>query len=77
MYDCYSVNKDCCFWCSVKTHLIKEAFVGRDILKNFICAFQIKLVEPNINSDSPSHRRASFVTLAVAVEGCADYIKNR
>nr|XP_022312451.1 importin-4-like isoform X1 [Crassostrea virginica] len=37
----------------------------------------IKLVEPNINSDSPSHRRASFVTLAVAVEGCADYIKNR
>lgn len=38
---------------------------------------QIKLVEPNITSESPSHRRASFLSLAVVVEGCADYIKNR
>ncbi|XP_062580344.1 importin-4-like, partial [Saccostrea cucullata] len=37
----------------------------------------IKLVEPNIVSESPSHRRASFLTLAVVVEGCADYIKQR
>lgn len=37
----------------------------------------IKLVEPNITSESPSHRRASFLSLAVVVEGCADYIKNR
>ncbi|XP_056015924.1 importin-4-like isoform X2 [Ostrea edulis] len=37
----------------------------------------IKLVEPNIASDQASHRRASFLSLAVVVEGCADYIKQR
>ncbi|XP_060081049.1 importin-4-like [Ylistrum balloti] len=35
------------------------------------------IVEPAILSETPSHRRAAYLALAVVVEGCADYITNK
>ena len=44
---------------------------------NISVVFQMKLMEPLLQSSSKYERSASLVAMAVITEGCADYIRKK
>ncbi|KAK3086441.1 hypothetical protein FSP39_018454, partial [Pinctada imbricata] len=46
-------------------------------IQSMIDVDMMKMVEPHMSSEKASHRRATYICLAVVAEGCADYITNR